>query len=122
MKCLRFLLSGILFGILLLTSCTPLGREDSASGFYEEGEAPKTSRLEAASPSGKGSGSFDDIEVAADESVPVKNENVDRKRIYNGSAGIIVENTEETRRNLESFTQDSGGYVESSFIEYLVLW
>ena len=105
----------------MLTSCSPLGREDSASGFYEESEAPKTSRLEAASPSGKESDSFDDIEVAADESVPVKNENADRKRIYNGSAGIVVENAEETRRNLESFTQDSGGYVESSFSEYLVL-
>jgi hypothetical protein len=52
-----------------LTSCTPPGREDSASGFYGESEAPLTSRMEAASPSTKGSESFDNIEVAADESV-----------------------------------------------------
>jgi len=44
-----------------------------------------------------------------------------RKRIYNGSAGIIVEDTEETRTNLETLTIDAGGYVESSYSDYMEL-
>ncbi len=44
-----------------------------------------------------------------------------RKRIYNGSAGIVVENPEETRTRLETLTLDAGGYVESSYSDYMEL-
>jgi len=44
-----------------------------------------------------------------------------RKRIYNGSAGLVVEDLKETRRKLEQLAEDSGGYIESSYTDYLVL-
>ena len=44
-----------------------------------------------------------------------------RKRVYNGSARLIVEDTEESRRDLEDLARDSGGYVESSYADYVVL-
>ena len=45
----------------------------------------------------------------------------DRKRIYNGSAGLIVDDTETVRQNIESLAVDSGGYVENSYRDYVVI-
>ena len=44
-----------------------------------------------------------------------------RKRIYNGSAGLVVEDPPETRKALEDLAIASGGYVEQSYADYLVL-
>ncbi len=45
----------------------------------------------------------------------------ERKRIYNGSAGLIVDQPEKTREKLEALARDSGGYVEESTERYVVL-
>ncbi len=44
-----------------------------------------------------------------------------RMRVYNGSAGLIVEDTEESRRDLEVLARENNGYVESSYTDYVVL-
>lgn len=44
-----------------------------------------------------------------------------RKRIYNGSISLIVDKPEESRKELEKLTLKSGGYVESSYKDYLIL-
>ncbi len=44
-----------------------------------------------------------------------------RKRIYNGSAGLVVEEPEKSRKKLEDLANESGGYVEQSYRDYLVL-
>lgn len=101
-----------------------MGREDAAYEYYEESEAPKASRAEATPSLDKQAvGSSDDgfSEVPAEDDGESGETDPERLRIYNGSAGLIVENTEDTRTDLEKITRDSGGYVESSYSDYLVL-
>jgi len=57
----------------------------------------------------------------ADTSVSTGEPAAQRKRVYNGSAGLVVEDPEESRGELEDLARDSGGYIESSYSEYVVL-
>ena len=45
----------------------------------------------------------------------------ERKRIYNGSAGLIVDDRDQIRKDLEKLALETGGYLESSYADYLVL-
>lgn len=120
MKCLRLISSALFSLVLLLTSCAPMGKESAAYELHEDSEAPMISRSEAAPSLGAisdGATVSDDIALPAEE----PGADTERLRIYNGSAGLIVENTEDTRTDLEKITRDSGGYVESSYSDYLVL-
>lgn len=99
-----------------------MGKEGSAYELAEDSEAPMISRSEAAPSLGAisdGAAGSDDFAPAAEE--PDTDTDTERLRIYNGSAGLIVENPEDTRTDLEKITRDSGGYVESSYSDYLVL-
>ena len=53
--------------------------------------------------------------------LPPENQESGRKRIYNGTIGLIVDKTEEKRKELEQLTLDTGGYVESSYTDYMIL-
>lgn len=44
-----------------------------------------------------------------------------RLRIYNGEAHLIVEDPQETRRQIEDRLEDWGGYLESSYEDVLVI-
>ena len=61
---------------------------------------------------------FEETDTAAQ---PLPSEAHPRKRIYNGSAGLIVEDQEKTRKLLEDMAVGMNGYVEQSYIDYLVL-
>ncbi len=45
----------------------------------------------------------------------------ERKRIYNASAGIVLDNPEKTRLEYEKMAVDAGGYVENSYTDRVVL-
>ena len=61
---------------------------------------------------------FEETDTAAQ---PLPSEAHPRKRIYNGSAGLIVEDQEKTRKLLEDMAVGMNGYVEQSYIDYLIL-
>jgi hypothetical protein len=112
----------------LLTSCAPMGREAAEYGDFAESDAPMASKSSedmlrdgAAPVSESNAGNSGGAESSEDDTRPDVDVSGSRKRIYNGSAGLVVESVEDTRGALESLTRDSGGYVESSFSEYLVL-
>ncbi len=126
MKRLRYDWSVILFSALLLTSCAFSGEKEAEFGGYEEPGAPTASRSEAMPAAEmQAADVMEDSVSGGDVPAQVDSESedgeTDRKRIYNGSAGLIVEDMENTRQDIESLTMESGGYVESSFSDYLVL-
>jgi len=124
---IRYNLLFSLLIVILLTSCAAKSGnevfygESEDSGFQAETRdsamAMKSSSPEvsiAAEPAPAADG-----EISDTASGPAGTE--ERKRIYNGSAGIVVEDTEDTRTDLETRTLDAGGYVESSYSDYLEL-
>ncbi len=125
MKRLRYDWTVFLFSALLLTSCA-LGEKEAEFGGYGDPGAPKASRSEAM-PAAEMQAADVMEESVSEGNVPEQIDSesesgeTDRKRIYNGSAGLIVEDMENTRQDIESLTMESGGYVESSFSDYLVL-
>ncbi len=56
-------------------------------------------------------------------SLPVQQEPSvqNRKRIYNASTGIVLDNPEKTRLEYETMAVEAGGYVESSYTDLVVL-
>jgi len=121
------LLAGAGLILLLLISCAVGEKSLEPAGFYEEYEdapAPMEASRSAdmmkaeseAPPASSGTGGAD-ISTGSDRSEPAP----DRKRVYNGSAGLVVEEPVRTRRQLEELSTASGGYVESSYRDYLVL-
>ncbi|MCK5737281.1 MAG: DUF4349 domain-containing protein [Spirochaetaceae bacterium] len=120
MKSIRYKWILVLLISFLLTSCAASSRNEAFYGGEAESEAPREAMSDSVlmksaqepAPSG-------DVSTVTPNSVPAVEES--RKRIYNGSAGIIVEDTEETRTNLETLTIDAGGYVESSYSDYMEL-
>jgi len=111
----------VLFLAVLLTSCAARSGNEA---YYEESDdsgASNMARREASSVDIAGEPA--PLVSSTAESVPLPEETPveNRKRIYNGSAGIVVEDPEETRTALEDLTTESGGYVESSYSDYMEL-
>ncbi len=111
----------VLFLAVLLTSCAARSGNEA---YYEESDdsgASNMARREASSVDIAGEPA--PLVSSTTESVPLPEETPveNRKRIYNGSAGIVVEDPEETRTALEDLTTESGGYVESSYSDYMEL-
>ncbi len=129
MKLLRFKwILGLLITILL-TSCAAGSKEEGFYGESDDPGAPMEVTEDSLSRKAESSDMSGNLETTPS---PVTGEGggtstdsdsvrETRKRIYNGSAGIVVEDTEETRLDLETLTLDAGGYVESSYSDYLEL-
>lgn len=70
-----------------------------------------------------------EVMMESDAGIPIESalpsetadEDPSRKRIYNGSISLIIDKPEESRKELEELTLNSGGYVESSYSDYMVL-
>ena len=127
MKSLRYTWILPLFISFLLTSCAASSRKEAYYGESEDsGAVMEESRADSLSMKS----ASEPAPIAASEAVPDDSPGESpaetggeesRKRIYNGSAGIVVEDPEETRTSLETLTLDAGGYVESSYSEYMEL-
>ena len=119
-----------LFFAILLSSCSTYGYQDYAYGVEEEAEAlPQAiemnrmadfamSKESAPQPMASSVGSEAPVSEVPTEKPGTEEQ---RKRIYNGAAGLVVEDPPETRKELEETAVNSGGYVEQSYADYLVL-
>lgn len=107
--------------VLVLTSCMGLGESDYEAEYVQEAPMASGRSEKSAPPAASDVGALDeDVLDVQDESAP-ETPLDERKRIYNGAAGIIVEDVDDTRDQLEQMTQNAGGYVESSYSDYVVL-
>ena len=106
--------------VLFLFSCAQ-GAVDGEIYPMISDESPKAmmSRSEAGAPIESEIGSIS--EDAPEEDFGGEPAAAGRKRVYNGSAGIIVDDVEDTRLKFEEIAVNSGGYVESSYTDYIVL-
>jgi len=113
---------------LTLTSCGSYERDTA----YFKKEAPEMSRMEAmksmaieneapmplvTTDEDRLTGSAPSAGTTPEKPEPENQ----RKRIYNGSTGLVVEDPPEVRTNIETMASDWGGYVEQSYADYLVL-
>jgi hypothetical protein len=109
--------------VLALTSCMGMAEADYETEYAQE--APMSgARSEKSAPAP--SAAADEVmfgeEVLDDrDESGIEQPREERKRIFNGAAGIIVEDVEDTRDQLEQMAQEAGGYVESSYSDYVVL-
>lgn len=130
----RRIFSRILAGItvllaLLLYSCSLGGSAESDSSaeydYYMEAEEPAAAARgmvsESLADQAALKASPEDIANAGEPGASPEQPVPERKRVYNGSAGLVVDSTEETRVFLEELAVDSGGYVESSYATYVVI-
>lgn len=118
----------ILFTTLLLIACFGLlqNKSDEVSQFdfiTEESQSLNSYESETQEPL-YSSGSNLRVEEKALEDNADAIEFTDdskRKRIYNGSASIIIDDVEDTRQRLEAMANNKGGYVESSFTDRVII-
>ncbi len=113
----------VVFISLVLISCS-MGYEGAvAAPEYDYQESEDSSRTVGMASKSAVSDAYEAEPVmfddgnGASEAKPTS----ERKRVYNGSAGIVVDNIDDTRYFLEELANNSGGYVESSFSDYVVL-
>ena len=130
MKQKKTLLYLCLAACVLLIGCAAGYEKDQYApepSFGSEGEAPLMREVMKSDASGL----MEDDGMAVNESV-VRDEapssapekpsaEAERKRIYNGSAGLVVDEKEAVRKELETLAMETGGYIESSYADYLVL-
>jgi len=108
------LLAGLLFGC---------GAREGAVGFAERAPESPARRMSAemapqASEMAKEAASPASV-LPASGSPPQARE--ERKRIYSGFCRLLVDQVEETQRELARFAEENGGYVESSDEAVIVL-
>ncbi len=111
--------------LFVVTACSSgvYQKQDSYGGVPAENEAPAPMLLRSESVAADSVMAVEDefIMESDTSSEPVPENSDMRKRIYNGSAGLVVEDLEKTRKSLEDLTTRSNGYVEQSYRDYLVL-
>ncbi|MCF7929139.1 MAG: DUF4349 domain-containing protein [Spirochaetales bacterium] len=91
------------------------GRSAAPEASRDRAEGLSAPAPEAAADNGAGAGQ----ESGGPAAVPERPEK--RKRIYTGSCGLRVAEPEQTRRKIESITEEVDGYVESSYSEGITL-
>ncbi|MDC7233925.1 MAG: DUF4349 domain-containing protein [Spirochaetales bacterium] len=121
------LLISLSAAVLLAAGCSS-GRNEGVYDYGEpsfaESEAPARLMKSEAAPLTAGDAGMNaaaPAEEADSAAPPTEKKKPGRKRIYNGSIGLIVDKTEDSRRELENMTLLRGGYVESSYSDYMVL-
>ena len=110
-----------LAAVFFYTACgashfTGAGYKDGAEPIYPSAEAEPQSAEMASRVMTMDQMETEEQTASVDSAV-----SEDRKRIYSGQAAILVEDAEETRETLESLSRDAGGYVESSYSEWVTL-
>jgi hypothetical protein len=127
MKQKKTILYLCLTALVLLTGCAVGSEKESYAAepwFGEVAEAPmERDMMKSSAPAARMENALAD-EAAGEEgavSSPDENAGTDRKRIYNGSAGLIVDDRDAVRKELETLALKTGGYIESSYADYLVL-
>jgi hypothetical protein len=96
------------------------GEEYEADVFADEAPAPEMSKRAAPAEAG----SMDTETGLAPESESVQEPSPvrdDRKRVYSGYAGILVDSVEKGREVLFAIAENSGGYVESVYENRVVI-
>lgn len=121
MKSFRPIWIIVLFVSFLLTSCAASSRNHPYYSEAEPAAVPEESRDLAMPVKSAVAGTAVENDSPGEPGEPEESGGEGRKRIYNGSTGIVVENPEETRSELENRTLESGGYVESSYSDYMEL-
>lgn len=117
--------------VIVLASCSIFScanRAESAGFIGSKAASPQES-LENISPMLVREDSLEKMESSSneidhssiDDEVSSEESEQQRMRVYNGSTGLIVEDIEKSRRNLEELARENGGYVESSYSDYVVL-
>ncbi|MBF9016210.1 MULTISPECIES: DUF4349 domain-containing protein [unclassified Oceanispirochaeta] len=107
--------------LILILSCSSGSRE--ADLAYTAAEAPRAMMKSEAASMEPEPLMVSNEDSLSDSTVPSETADEDpgRKRIYNGSIGLIVDKPEDSRKALEKLTLSTGGYVESSYSDYMIL-
>ncbi len=128
MKQKKTLLYLILTGLILLAGCAAgSGKGENAAGAWfgeEHEELMERDMMKSSAPAARAENAQTADSTAGEESPafsPEPDAETERKRVYNGSVGLIVDNSDQVRRDLEKLAVETGGYIESSYADYLVL-
>lgn len=127
MKQKKTILYLCLSALVLLAGCAVGSEKESYAAepwFGEEAEAPmERDMMKSSAPAARMENALADESAGEEKPAPPTEgaPEADRKRIYNGSAGLIVDDRDAVRKELEALALETGGYIESSYADYLVL-